>query len=171
MVDKHPLISYITLKAPGYEPQNNCLQKHERKNMTNNLDRKIDELELSIRVMNGLKNNGIDTIGDLVKLTEGEFLRTPNFGRKSLNEIREILSGMSLKLGMTEEEQKYIPEKHPNLWKEFNWDIVAKSQEAANKSLNRITTQHQYTYTQVDDYFAEHRKVMDFYEKALKELF
>ena len=139
--------------------------------MTNNLDRKIDELELSIRVMSGLKNNGIDTIGDLVKLTEGEFLRTPNFGRKSLNEIREILSGMSLKLGMTEEEQKYIPEKHPNLWKEFNWDIVAKSQEAANKSLNRITTQQQGTYTQVEEMFSEHRKVMDFYEKALKELF
>ena len=139
--------------------------------MTNNLDRKIDELELSSRVMNGLKNDGIDTIGDLVKLTEGEFLRTPNFGRKSLNEIREILSGMSLKLGMTEEEQKYIPEKHPNLWKEFNWDIVAKSQEAANKSLNRITTQQQGTYTQVEEMFSEHRKVMDFYEKALKELF
>ena len=124
--------------------------------MTNNLDRKIDELELSSRVMNGLKNDGIDTIGDLVKLTEGEFLRTPNFGRKSLNEIREILSGMSLKLGMTEEEQKYIPEKHPNLWKEFNWDIVAKSQEAANKSLNRITTQQQGTYTQVEEMFSEH---------------
>ena len=140
--------------------------------MTNNLDRKIDELELSIRVMSGLKNNEIDTIEDLVKLTEGEILRTPNFGRKSLNEVKEVLSGMNLKLGMTEEERKKdIPKKHPNLWKEFNWDIIAKSQEAANRSLNRITTQHQYTYTQVDDYFAEHRKVMDFYEKALKELF
>mgnify|MGYP001342443176 FL=1 len=140
--------------------------------MTNNLDRKIDELELSIRVMSGLKNNEIDTIEDLVKLTEGEILRTPNFGRKSLNEVKEVLSNMNLKLGMTEEERKKdIPKKHPNLWKEFNWDIIAKSQEAANRSLNRITTQHQYTYTQVDDYFAEHRKVMDFYEKALKELF
>ena len=140
--------------------------------MTNNLDRKIDELELSIRVMNGLKSNNINTIEDLVKLTEGEILRTPNFGRKSLNEVKEVLSGMNLKLGMTEEERKKdIPKKHPNLWKEFNWDIIAKSQEAANRSLNRITTQHQYTYTQVDDYFAEHRKVMDFYEKALKELF
>tara|TARA_R100000458_G_C8032436_1_gene87351 strand:- start:48 stop:470 length:423 start_codon:yes stop_codon:yes gene_type:complete len=140
--------------------------------MTNNLDGKIDELELSIRVMNGLKSNNINTIEDLVKLTEGEILRTPNFGRKSLNEVKEVLSCMNLKLGMTEEERKKdIPKKHPNLWKEFNWDIIAKSQEAANRSLNRITTQHQYTYTQVDDYFAEHRKVMDFYEKALKELF
>jgi len=140
--------------------------------MTNNLDRKIQDLELSIRVMNGLKINEINTIGDLVKLTEGEFLRTPNFGRKSLNEIREVLSGMSLKLGMTEDEmEKNTPEKHPNLWKDLNWDIIKKSQEAANLSLNRITTQHQYTYTQLENYFAEHRKVMDFYEKALKELF
>ena len=68
--------------------------------MTNNLNRKINELELSIRVMSGLKNIGIDTIGNLVKLTEGEFLRTPNFGRKSLNEIKEVLSTMSLYLGM-----------------------------------------------------------------------
>jgi hypothetical protein len=139
--------------------------------MTNNLDRKIDELELSIRVMSGLKNNEINTIGDLVKLTEGEILRTPNFGRKSLNEVREVLSGMSLKLGMTEEERKGETCKHPNLWKEFNWDIIAKSQEAANKSLNRITTQHQVTYTEVEKMFSEHKKVMDFYEKALKELF
>ena len=139
--------------------------------MTNNLDRKVDELELSIRVMSGLKNNGIDTIRDLVKLTEGEFLRIPNFGRKSLNEIREVLSGMSLELGMKEEPEKETPGKHPNLWKEFNWGIIKKSQEAANLSLNRIATQQQYTFTQVDDYFAEHRKVMDFYEKALKELF
>ena len=140
--------------------------------MTNNLDRKIQELELSIRVMSVLLNNGTTTVGLLVNQTESDLLRLPNFGRKSLNEIREVLSGMSLKLGMTEEElKKDTPEKHPNLWKEFNWDIIKKSQEAANLSLNRIATQQQYTFTQVDDYFAEHRKVMDFYEKALKELF
>ena len=140
--------------------------------MTNNLDRKIQELELSIRVMSVLLNNGTTTVGLLVNQTESDLLRLPNFGRKSLNEIREVLSGMSLKLGMTEEElKKDTPEKHPNLWKEFNWDIIKKSQEAANLSLNRITTQHQYTYTQLENYFAEHRKVMDFYEKALKELF
>ena len=139
--------------------------------MTNNLDRKIDELELSIRVLTGLKNNGINTVRDLVKLTQGEFIKIPNFGRKSLNEIKEVLCGMSLELGMKEEPEKETPGKHPNLWKEFNWGIIKKSQEAANQSLNRITTQHQYTYTQVDDYFAEHRKVIDFYEKALKELF
>jgi len=140
--------------------------------MTNNLDRKIQELELSIRVMSVLLNNGTTTVGLLVNQTESDLLSLPNFGRKSLNEIREVLSGMGLKLGMTEDEmEKNTPEKHPNLWKDLNWDIIKKSQEAANLSLNRITTQHQYTYKQVENYFAEHRKVMDFYEKALRELF
>ena len=60
--------------------------------MTNNLDRKIDDLELSIRVMNGLKINEINTIKDLVLKTEGEILRTPNFGRKSLNEKTERIN-------------------------------------------------------------------------------
>ena len=65
-----------------------------------NLLRKVDELELSVRSMNCLKNDNIIYIGDLVQKTEPEMLRTPNFGRKSLNEIKEVLSGMSLYLGM-----------------------------------------------------------------------
>ena len=65
-----------------------------------NLLRKVDELELSVRSINCLKNDNIIYIGDLVQKTEGEMLRTPNFGRKSLNEIKEVLSGMSLYLGM-----------------------------------------------------------------------
>ena len=65
-----------------------------------NLLRKVDELELSVRSMNCLKNDNIIYIGDLVQKSEGEMLRTPNFGRKSLNEIKEVLNGMSLYLGM-----------------------------------------------------------------------
>jgi DNA-directed RNA polymerase subunit alpha len=65
-----------------------------------NLLRKVDELELSVRSMNCLKNDNIIYIGDLVQKTEPEMLRTPNFGRKSLNEIKEILNAMSLYLGM-----------------------------------------------------------------------
>ena len=65
-----------------------------------NLLRKVDELELSVRSMNCLKNDNIIYIGDLVQKSEGEMLRAPNFGRKSLNEIKEILNGMSLYLGM-----------------------------------------------------------------------
>ena len=65
-----------------------------------NLLRKVDELELSVRSMNCLKNDNITYIGDLVQKSEGEMLRTPNFGRKSLNEIKEVLGAMSLYLGM-----------------------------------------------------------------------
>tara|TARA_B100000029_G_scaffold510411_1_gene601825 strand:- start:249 stop:1274 length:1026 start_codon:yes stop_codon:yes gene_type:complete len=65
-----------------------------------NLLKKVDELELSVRSMNCLKNDNIIYIGDLVQKTEPEMLRTPNFGRKSLNEIKEVLTGMSLYLGM-----------------------------------------------------------------------
>jgi DNA-directed RNA polymerase subunit alpha len=65
-----------------------------------NLLRKVDELELSVRSANCLKNDNIVYIGDLVQKTEQEMLRTPNFGRKSLNEIKEVLSQMGLHLGM-----------------------------------------------------------------------
>ena len=62
--------------------------------------RKVDELELSVRSANCLKNDNIVYIGDLVQKTEAEMLRTPNFGRKSLNEIKEVLAHMGLSLGM-----------------------------------------------------------------------
>jgi DNA-directed RNA polymerase subunit alpha len=65
-----------------------------------NLLRKVDELELSVRSANCLKNDNIVYIGDLVQKSEPEMLRTPNFGRKSLNEIKEVLSTMGLSLGM-----------------------------------------------------------------------
>jgi DNA-directed RNA polymerase subunit alpha len=65
-----------------------------------NLLRKVDELELSVRSANCLKNDDIVYIGDLIQKTEAEMLRTPNFGRKSLNEIKEVLAHMGLHLGM-----------------------------------------------------------------------
>jgi DNA-directed RNA polymerase subunit alpha len=64
------------------------------------LNRSVEELELSVRSYNCLKNAGIQTINELVQKTESEMLRTKNFGRKSLNEIKEILAGLGLGLGM-----------------------------------------------------------------------
>ena len=83
------------------EPQEVAITESPKEPEFNrNLLRKVDELELSVRSMNCLKNDNIIYIGDLVQKSEGEMLRTPNFGRKSLNEIKEILNGMSLYLGM-----------------------------------------------------------------------
>ncbi len=64
------------------------------------LNRSVEELELSVRSYNCLKNANIQTIGDLVQRSEAEMLRTKNFGRKSLNEIKEILSGLGMSFGM-----------------------------------------------------------------------
>ena len=83
------------------EPQEVIVREQSNEPEFNkNLLRKVDELELSVRSMNCLKNDNIIYIGDLVQKSEGEMLRTPNFGRKSLNEIKEVLTGMSLYLGM-----------------------------------------------------------------------
>ncbi len=65
----------------------------------------MEELELSVRSYNCLKNANIQTIGELVQKTEAEMLKTKNFGRKSLNEIKEILASMGLSLGMKIDEQ------------------------------------------------------------------
>ncbi len=74
------------------------------------LNRSVDEMELSVRSYNCLKNANIGTIGDLVQKTEAEMLRTKNFGRKSLNEIKEILSGMGFGFGMKIDSQgRLIP--------------------------------------------------------------
>ena len=83
-----------------------------------NMLKKVDELELSVRSANCLKNENIYYIGDLVQRSEPEMLRTPNFGRKSLNEIKEVLSIMGLGFGMSV----------PN-WPPENIDELAKSLE------------------------------------------
>src|SRR6267154_1413944 len=79
--------------------------------------KKVDELELSVRSANCLKNDNIVYIGDLIQKTEAEMLRTPNFGRKSLNEIKEVLAGMGLHLGM--EVPNWPPDNIEDLAKRF----------------------------------------------------
>jgi DNA-directed RNA polymerase subunit alpha len=76
-----------------------------------NLDRSVDELELSVRSYNCLKNADIRTIRELVQKSEPDMLKTKNFGRKSLNEIKEILSSMGLHLGMKFDEQGRLVEE------------------------------------------------------------
>lgn len=76
------------------------VEENDANQLNRYLLKKVDELELSVRSANCLKNDNIIYIGDLVQKTEAEMLRTPNFGRKSLNEIKEVLSSMGLRLGM-----------------------------------------------------------------------
>ena len=101
------------------EPQEVVIsEKPKEPEFNKNLLRKVDELELSVRSMNCLKNDNIIYIGDLVQKSEGEMLRTPNFGRKSLNEIKEVLQQMELNLGMS------VPD-----WPPENIDELAKKYE------------------------------------------
>jgi len=82
------------------EPQEESEPEEERERFNENLYRSVDELELSVRSANCLKNAGIKLIGELVSRSEAEMLKTQNFGRKSLNEIKDILVDMGLTLGM-----------------------------------------------------------------------
>src|SRR5215203_2331092 len=94
-----PLDIFVNLEE-GVEPQQDAAADAPRAALNENLDKSVEELELSVRSYNCLKNANIRTIRELVQKTEGEMLKTKNFGRKSLNEIKEILTGMGLSLGM-----------------------------------------------------------------------
>jgi len=88
-------INFEELPEATEEPSDRGLDR-----VSDQLNRSVEELELSVRSYNCLKNANIQTIGELVQKTEAEMLRTKNFGRKSLNEIKEILGSMGLALGM-----------------------------------------------------------------------
>ncbi|MFV0367101.1 MAG: DNA-directed RNA polymerase subunit alpha [Hyphomicrobiaceae bacterium] len=92
-------------------------QQHPELAFNAALLKKVDELELSVRSANCLKNDNIVYIGDLIQKTEAEMLRTPNFGRKSLNEIKEVLASMGLHLGM--EVPNWPPDNIEELAKRF----------------------------------------------------
>lgn len=97
-IAKEQLSVFINFDEEEAAPKSIPLE--EKTSLNENLFRSVDELELSVRSANCLKNAEIRHIGDLVQKTEGEMLKTKNFGRKSLNEIRDILTEMGLGLGM-----------------------------------------------------------------------
>ena len=88
-------INFEELPESADEPAERAMNQ-----MNEVLNRSVEELELSVRSYNCLKNANIQTIGDLVQKSEAEMLRTKNFGRKSLNEIKEILGNLGLGFGM-----------------------------------------------------------------------
>jgi len=112
------LSMFVNFEDPKEIPKQRVTEEPE---FNKNLLKKVEELELSVRSMNCLKNDNIVYIGDLVQKTESEMLRTPNFGRKSLNEIKEVLSSMSLYLGM--EIPNWPPDNIAELSKELEENI------------------------------------------------
>jgi DNA-directed RNA polymerase subunit alpha len=97
---KDHLTIFINIEEEDEAEEPAELPEHDREAWWEKLNKSVDEMELSVRSYNCLKNANIRTIGELVQKTEAEMLKTKNFGRKSLNEIKEILAGMGLSLGM-----------------------------------------------------------------------
>ncbi len=112
------LTQFVNFEDPEDE---HVEEEIEQFSFNKNLLRKVEELELSVRSANCLKNENIVYIGDLVQKTESELLRTPNFGRKSLNEIKEVLLEMGVELGML------VPD-----WPPENIDDLSKKLEDNN---------------------------------------
>jgi DNA-directed RNA polymerase subunit alpha len=92
-------VSFEEMEQIAFKAENKEEENPKEKSLNENLYKSVEELELSVRSANCLKNANIKTIYELVQKTEGEMLRTKNFGRKSLNEIKEVLSTMGLSLG------------------------------------------------------------------------
>jgi len=107
---KEQLDVFINFEEIEEEEEEKEEKEEEKEQINENLFKSVDELELSVRSANCLKNAGILLIGELVQKTEAEMLKTKNFGRKSLNEIKEILAEMGLSLGMKVDFPQFVGE-------------------------------------------------------------
>lgn len=97
---KEQMTIFINFDEDQVEPEEEEVSAEEREPVNENLNRSVEDLELSVRSSNCLRNANLNYIGELVQKTEAEMLKTKNFGRKSLNEIKQLLSEMELSLGM-----------------------------------------------------------------------
>tara|TARA_R100001163_G_scaffold37026_1_gene28308 strand:- start:2269 stop:2721 length:453 start_codon:yes stop_codon:yes gene_type:complete len=145
----------------------------ERNKSMNNLDRPIDDLELSVRVMSSLKYAEIKTVRDITKKTELEILRLPNIGRKSLNEIREVLSAMDLCFN---DGETYPDKEHEkeDPYKDLKYKVIQSSEEAFDKtyeSIRKMRQKDKVSYNEVQEVFTQHKKVSEVFEQSLKNLF
>ena len=129
--------------------------------MSLHFKRPISELSLSGRTFSTLVRMGIKTIGDVVQKSEVEFLRTPNFGRKSLNDLKSSLTECDLELGM---DVNHV-EQRTTLFDSLNKSIANKCEDSLRASMAKMLEVKTY----VDEYDAiqEHRKILNPYEAVI----
>lgn len=137
----------------------------------NILDRSIDDVEFDVRVLRAMDVLEVKTIRDLVKCSEGEVLRAPNFGRKSFLQVKEILYGNGLRLGMSDEEIAEKDQSYKGYYAKLNYDIIKASKQNVAKTIDVILDKHKWSEEDIDDLFKDHEKVLAVYKKSLKELF
>ena len=130
--------------------------------MSLHFKRPISELSLSGRTFSTLVRMGIKTIGDVVQKSEVEFLRTPNFGRKSLNDLKSSLTECDLELGM---DVNHV-EQRTTLFDSLNKSIANKCEDSLRVSMAKMLEAEGY----VDKYDAiqEHKKILNSYELAIQ---
>ena len=128
--------------------------------MSLHFKRPISELQIGGRTFSTLVRMGIKTIGDVVQKTEAEFLRTPNFGRKSMNELRESLRECDLEFGMSVENVDKT-----TLFNSLSQSIANKCEDSLRASMAKMLEAEGY----VDKYDAiqEHKKILNSYEVAI----
>ena len=133
------------------------------------LNTPISDLEFSVRVHQAFLKYEPDmkTIGDLIQKSQGELLRTPNFGRKSIKEVVKVLRGMGLTLGTSPES---IPPSMDKVRQDFVYNIIEHASSAASKSLEVITEKKEWYYNDIETYFKSHEKIMQAYKEALQRL-
>ena len=136
--------------------------------MNDVLNKGVEELELSLRSMNGLKLEGFNTIGDVTRTTERHLRRIPNIGKMSINEIKNVLKDLGLELSSQEQPE---PEKPRTLISELSVDIIGKVKMAFKKSSTRIMTKQSYTWDEITEYFDEHEKIVKMYREQMYNCF
>jgi hypothetical protein len=145
------------------------------------LNKEIQELELNIRVTNAIRKYlpDIKTIGDLVLMSERELLRTPDIGRKSLNEVKEVLSLIGLSLDMEidlerklHSDMKQINQvkKTGNCYEDLTYNIIKVSEDALIDSFNKIIKKREWNDQDLLDSFNDHEKVLNTYKTSLRQL-
>tara|TARA_A100001201_G_scaffold140733_1_gene134471 strand:+ start:29 stop:433 length:405 start_codon:yes stop_codon:yes gene_type:complete len=128
--------------------------------MSLHFKRPISELSLSGRTFSTLVRMGIKTIGDVVQKSEAEFLRTPNFGRKSMNDLRESLKECDLEFGMSIENVDKT-----TLFNSLSKSIANKCEDSLRASLAKMLEAQ--TFSDKYDAIQEHKKIVNSYEVAI----